>query len=703
MPRLPSFAFLACAVCCFAAPPDAPLSLAKDALAGLPLRFEANQGQFGPSVKYAAHAPGYDLLLTRQGPTLALRGSQSVELSLQRSNPAPQIEALDPMRARTDYFLGKRSNWHMHIANYQRIRYREVYPGIDVVYYGRQNQLEYDFVLQPGADPAAIRLQFRGARHLSITAGGDIAFETAQGRLVQKHAIIYQEDALTSARHEVHGRYVMVSRNVVGLKLDRYDRTRGLTIDPILVYSTYFGGPETDQIIAVKLDSQGRLYVTGPTDDGTPAGASNLPNTPDTFQPTNAGLTDVFVAIIDTVNGYQLLYYSYLGGSQLDIPKGMQIDSHGYVYLTGSTTSTDFPMAGNSFLNSGAGAAAFAFVAVLDPALVTGASTLLYSTYLGTNTAASTGNGIDVDAQGNIYVIGTTAAPDFPVTPSAYAGVQFGPQDAFLCELNIYNPNLLYSTFLGGESDDEGAAIAVTPSGLVYFAINTISQQFPQAGNQYQPNLLGFEGIALGVMDFTQQNTASLLYSTYFGGSVEDEARKIAFDAKGNLLVTGFTLSPDLPVTGDAMQLHYGGNSDAFVAVVNPNASKFVQYLSYLGGSHGDVAYDIAGDSAGNIYVTGYTMSSDFPVTSNAPNPNWGNGVDVFLTKLKTGVSGTAALQYSTYLGSDSVNVSYGLALAPDGTVYIAGYTIGLWPTTGNVTQNGFGGGYSDGFISAIK
>jgi hypothetical protein len=701
--RLPSIALLVCAASSFAATSEAPLARAKTALQNLPLRFEVNQGQFDPAVRYAARAGDYKLLLKQRGASLTLPGSQQIELSLLHSNPAPQIEAQDPLSTRTDYFLGTHDNWHAHIANYGRIRYHDVYPGVDMVYYGRQNQLEYDFVLQPGADPAAIRLQFRGARRLSITSDGDVAFESAEGQIVQKRPVIYQEDGQTAGRHEVQGRYVLLSRNVVGLKLDHYDRARKLTIDPILVYSTYFGATLTDQIVAVKMDQHSYLYVVGQTDDGTPNGSANLPATGNTFQAANGGLTDIFIAIFDTTNNNNLLYYSYLGGSNLDIPKGMQIDSNGYVYITGSTTSTDFPVAGNSFLNSGAGASIFAFVAVLNPDLVNGASSLIYSTYLGTNTANSIGNAIDVDAQGNFYVIGNTQAPDFPVTPSAYAGVMFGPSDAFLVELNIYNPNLLYSTFLGGEADDFGVGIAVTPSGLVYFAINTVSSQFPQAGNQYQPNLIGAENIAIGVMDFTQQNNASLLYTTYFGGTSLDEARKIAFDAKGNLLVTGHSLSSDLPVTGDALQLHYGGNGDAFVAVLNPFSSKFVQYLTYLGGAHGEVAYDISGDASGSIYVTGYTLSSDFPVTPNAPNPVWGNGCDTFLTKLKPGTPGLSGLQFSTFLGEATINVAFGLTVGPDGTMYMVGYTGGLWPTTGNPVQPGFGGGYSDGFISAIK
>ncbi len=673
-------------------------------MASLPLRFEANQGQFDPSVRYAARGGDWRLLLTGRGPTLTLQGSKPIDLSLLHSNPAPQIEALDPMSAHTDYFVGTRENWHTHVATYQRIRYRNVYPGVDVVYYGHQNQLEYDFVLQPGADPSAIRLQFRGARRVQITPAGDVSFDFGKGRVLQKRPAIYQQDPLASTRREVQGRYVLLSRNVVGLKLDRYDHKRTLTIDPILIYSTYLGGPDSDQIVAVKLAPNGLLYVTGPTDNSTDTNYPNLGGVGNFYIGSNTGLTDIFLAIVDTTNNYNLVYFSYLGGSNTDIPTAMQIDSQGRAYLTGSTNSTDFPIAGNAALSTGGATATAAFVAALDPNLNNTQGDLFYSTYLGTTTGTgnSIGNGIDLDAQGNIYVIGTTRATDFPVTTTAYAQVLFGPQDAFLIELNIYNPNILYSTFLGAESDDDGRGIAVTPAGLVYFAINTVGYQFPQAGNQYQVALNGLENMAIGLMDFTQSGVPSLIYSTYLGGSVQDEARKLALDVNGNLLVTGQTLSMDFPVTGDAAQLNYGGNGDAFVAVVNPLDPRFLLYSTFLGGSDGEVAYDIAGDRAGSIYVTGYTLSGNFPVTSDAPQSLWGGGIDVFLSKLKPGVAGYSAFQFSTYLGETTINVANGLAIAPDGTMYIAGYTGGLWPSV-NPTQSGFGGGYTDGFIAAIK
>jgi hypothetical protein len=223
------------------------------------------------------------------------------------------------------------------------------------------------------------------------------------------------------------------------------------------------------------------------------------------------------------------------------------------------------------------------------------------------------------------------------------------------------------------------------------------------AGYSYQNVRLGPVDMVLGLMDLTQSGTNSLVYATYFGGSDMDEARAIAVDPKGNLIVTGYTMSSDFPVTGDSVQSVYGGNGDAFVAVVNPAVPGFVLYSTYLGGSDGDVGYAVASDAAGYIYVTGYTLSGDFPTTTNAPQQQWGQGIDVFVTKLKRGVAGQAGLQYSTYLGDENVNVGRGLAVAPDGTAYVAGSTEGVWPVWPNPSQGTYGGGSSDGFVLVLS
>ena len=238
----------------------------------------------------------------------------------------------------------------------------------------------------------------------------------------------------------------------------------------------------------------------------------------------------------------------------------------------------------------------------------------------------------------------------------------WGPQDAFLCQVDPNAGALVYSTYLGGELADQGRAIAVAPTAWSTLRFPRNSTEFPMAGYAYNYSLTSPIGMVLGVMDMTQVGADSLVYSTYFGGSDIQEVRGIAFDSAGNLLVTGYTLAKDFPVTPDAVQPKAGGNGDAFVSVVNPMAyPNFLVYSTYLGGSQGEVAYGIAGDSAGNIYVTGYTLSPDFPTTRDAFEPYWGDGIDLFLTKLKPGIPGPAGLQSSTYIGQSGVYSPTGL------------------------------------------
>jgi len=682
-----------------------PAAQGQAALARLPLRFEANQGQWDSQVRYRARSGGFRLSLTQSGPVVdfAGAGAPRLEMALAGSNPAPVMEGLDPMAARTDYFIGPRAGWQTGVANYARVRYRAVYPGVDVVYYGRQNRLEYDFVLAPGADPGAIRMQFRGAEGLRITAAGDLAVQTAAGELIQQCPAIYQEDPSTAGRRAVHGRYVLLAGNAVGVRVAGYDRKRTLVIDPVIVYSTYMGGSGTDQINAVQLAANGLLYIAGQTT------STDFPTLNSAYSNSiggSSGATNVFLAVIDTSakGNFALLYASYIGGASIDIAKALAVDANGNMYVGGTTTSANFPMTGNSFQTKPPTAGyTGSFVFELNP-YIYGGTALLYSTYLSGTTGSDTINGLTLDALGNIYIIGTARSYDFPVTGSAYAGNPYGSQDAFVVELNPSSVGLLYSTYVGGSGDDTGQAIvSVGSPGQVYVAFNTQSPDFPMAGYSYRNTLSGAVDMVLGLMDLTQSGNNSLIYATYFGGSDLDEVRGIAVDAKGNLLVTGYTMSSDFPVTGNAIQTVYGGNGDAFAAVVNPAAFGFVLYSTYLGGSDGDVGYGVAGDPAGNVYVTGYTLSGDFPTTFDAPQPAWGGGVDIFVTKLRPGVSGLAGLQYSTYVGGTNVNVGYGLAVGPDGTAYVAGATEGLLPIWPNPSQGSYGGGSSDGFVLVIS
>jgi hypothetical protein len=668
-------------------------------MARLPLRFEENRGQFDASVRFMARSAGPNLQLTAHGPAF-LVGSSQVELTLVHAAPAPVIEPLDRMPATTNYMVGSRSHWHTGIANYSRVRYRGVYPGIDVVYYGNQNQLEYDFVLAAGANPDAIRLDFRGNVRVSLTAAGDLALnsdgDSGGAQILQKAPVIYQDN------RPIRGHYTLLGNNQVGFHVERYDRTRPLVIDPVLLYCAYMGSSLSDRVTAMKMGPNGQLYLTGYTPNG------EMQYIDGAYNNLNAGGTDLFLAIIDTTDGkFTLKYFSYLGGADNDRALALAVDSAGVAYLAGTTSSADFPMAGNSFQTTFATAVVNSFVATIDPSLYGGVS-LTYSTFFGGTDGNTSINDIALDAAGFIYLIGTTRASDFPFTDNAYAQQRYGEQDAFITKLDRNSAALPYSTFLGGGVTDEGRSIAVGSNGLVYFGINTTSSDFPMAGASYRGELHGSVGIVLGMLDMTKYIEPSLVYSTYFGGPTPDpnvdhtghseEVRKITLDAKNNIILTGYTLSPDFSVTSDAAQRDAMGNTDAFVSVVNPNdPAHFLVYSTYFGGSQGEVGYDVKPDGAGNIYFTGYTLSPDLYTVGALYG--WGGGIDVFVAAVTPGKPGIAGRHFSSYFGADGTYVGSVLVLGPDGSIYVGGYgNVGL-PINGA----GYAGGLSDGFILVLK
>jgi hypothetical protein len=693
--RVFRFALMACAASLLCAAPvrDPGLAKAQAALERLPLRFEANLGQWIPTVRYAARASGYSLLFTGAGPTIAIGGSQRVDISLLGSNPAAEIQPLEKQSVHTNYFVGARERWRSDVPTYSRVVYRQVYPGIDVVYYGTRESLEYDFTVAPGADPSNIRLRFQGADRVSITPEGDLLVEAAGRRMVQKRPLLYQAGVSGAARSEIPGRYAMLGDNLIGFSVGRYDATRPLVIDPFLVYSTYIGGSGTDEIDAIKTDSHGYLYMVGYTT------TSDLVATLGAWWSTNfgaAGTADLLIVVLDTTapDPFPLRYLSYLGGSGDDLPSGIDVDQQYHLYITGQTKSPDFPIQGNAVQTAPLGSAWTAFVTELD--LLGGG--LPYSSYFG-GTNATYGTGIAVDQNGMMDVIGTTQATDLPVTDSAYAAVLWGLQDMFLCQLDPNSANIAYSSFLGGELSDSGVGIAVGSDGLAYFTGTTNSTQFPLAGASYRSTLQGGDDIIIGAMDFTQSGVNSLVYSTYFGGSDDDIVRRLTFDNSGRVLLAGYTLSTDFPISYDAFQGVAGGNGDAFVSVVNLwQPSAFLVYSTYLGGGQSDVAYDVIPDATGSLLVTGYTNSPDFPITYDAPQLQFGDGTEVFVAKLQPGVPGRPGLEFSTYLGTFGLHVAKGIAVASNGTVYVAGFTTVGLPSMG-ASALLYGGGTRDGFF----
>jgi hypothetical protein len=303
-----------------------------------------------------------------------------------------------------------------------------------------------------------------------------------------------------------------------------------------------------------------------------------------------------------------------------------------------------------------------------------------------------------------IYVVGQTQTADFPTTANGYAASLYGPSDVFISKIDVTTPNLVYSTFMGSELDDDACGLVLDRNNVVYFAGTTLGTQFPMAGYSFDGYSSGNYDVVVAEVDTTQSGVSSLIWATYYGGSSEDEARGISMDSQGRVLVTGFTISPDLPVTAaTAIQPTYGGNGDVFVAIFDPTkqGQQSLPYATFLGGSQGEVGYAVVEDNTGYLYVTGYTLSPDFPV-QNAIQPNWGGGIDMFLTRFNPAVAGPAGVDYSTYIGLDGTIVGQALAVDTSNNVYVGGYTEGYLPLVRNSWQANYGGGFSDGFFFVV-
>ena len=462
------------------------------------------------------------------------------------ANPTPRVTGIEELSGRSNYFIGNDpAKWRTNVPTYSKVEYRDVYPGVSLVYYGNQQQLEYDLVVAPGADPSTIGLSFVGADRLEVDGDGDLVLHTAAGTIRQRKPVIYQE--ISGVRKEISGGYVFKGEHQVGFKVAAYDASQPLVIDPVLSYSTYLGGSADDQGLGIAVDAAGNTYVTGATN------STNFPKTAGVFDTTFGGgicfgssCLDVFVTKLDPT-GSALLYSTYLGGTGNDIGFGIAVDGAGNAYVTGFTNSSNFPTTAGAFQTS-FGGFDDAFVTKLDP---TG-SVLLYSTYL-RGSGFDFGNGIAVDATGNAYVTGTTLSTDFPTTPGAFQPARRGGvgADAFVTKLNPTGSALVYSTFLGGTGGNFGSAIAVDTAGSAYVAGGTTATNFPTTVGAFQTSFGGNRRAFVTKLD---PNGAALVYSTFLARTGSDNGSAIAVDAAGSAYVTGATGSIDFPTTAGAFQ-----------------------------------------------------------------------------------------------------------------------------------------------------
>jgi hypothetical protein len=650
------------------------------------LSFEANRGQTAAEVYFLSRGSGYALFLTPTETVLSLQqpapaagdAAAAPDSAVLRSrfvgaNPQPQVVGLDRLAGTSNYLIGDDpSQWQTNIANYSRVEYENLYTGVDLVFYGNQRQLEYDYVVAPGADPAVIKLAVDGAESMTLDGQGDLLLHTSGGNVLEHAPVVYQDSG--GVRQPVSGQFVLEGDGQVSFALGAYDHREPLVIDPVLSYSTYLGGSGYDIGYAIAVDNAGNAYVTGTT------GSANFPTTTGALQATYGGNDDVFVTKLNRT-GTAVVYSTYLGGASYDYGYAIAVDNAGNAYVTGTTGSANFPTTTGA-LQATYGGNEDVFVTKLNR---TGTA-LVYSTYLG-GTSDDRGEGIAVDAAGNVYVTGYTGSSNFPTTPGAYQTALSSSVDAFVAKLNPTGTALVYSTYLGGSGGDEALGIAVDNAGDAYVTGDTDSTDFPTTPGAYQTALGGSDAF---VTKLNPTGTA-LLYSTYLGGTTGDDyGRGIAVDAAGNAYVTGYTYSTDFPTTPGAYQLSYGGGSyDVFVTKLNRTGTALV-YSTYLGGTGNDLAFGIAVDAAGNAYVTGYTYSTNFPATPGAYQTALGGDSDAFVAKLNP--TGTA-LVYSTYLGGTSRDWAFGIAVDAAGNAYVTGNSLSTdFPTTPGAYQTSSGG-----------
>lgn len=721
--------------------PNSPASASqiRASLAQLPISFEPNQGQSDPAAKFVAHGRGYGLYLTPSAAVLTLpERSQNhirqtaVEMQLAGANQQPEMVGTDRLAGHSNYFIGNdASRWLRNIPQFGRVHYREVYPGIDLAFYGNQNQLEYDFEVSPGSDAHRIELNFKGATKVSVARNGDLVLGIDGRELRFEAPHVYQKFA--AGTQTVAGSFVMRGKNRAGFEVGPYDHSRALVIDPVLAFASYLGGGGEESCSAITsatagfvphcpaiaVDSGGRIYAAGATtSSGTFSGA-----TPVVIG--TMGTSDVFVSRISLgstggVTTSTLDYVTYIGGaSGIQYPTGIGVDSGFNVYVAGTTNSSTYPTTPSAFQSTAvAPGSNHAFVSKIDSS----GSVNLYSTYL-SGSGVETVSNMALDSLGRVYVIGTTTSPDFPTTIGALQSSPAATNQFFFAKVNpALNTasSLQYSTYIGGSAPANGVvvggAVAVDASFNVYLAGGTnftdMGTPQPWIANAYKSGAQGGIDVWAAKLNAPPANTQqyALDYGTYFGGSGDDVAYGVATDGT-NTYITGSTTSTNItvPNTTLAFQGANGGGGDAFVAKFGvPAISGTTQgtvpldYFSYLGGSAQDAGLGIAADTLGNAYVTGLTAGSFH--LANAFQGSFGGGAfDAFIARLNTtGTSTTASTSTSSYLGGSGKDIGTSIALDSSLNTYVSGETAGSFPTTSPLAGGGALSGPSDAFVAQL-
>jgi uncharacterized repeat protein (TIGR01451 family) len=695
--------------------------------------FETNQGQTDSRVKFLAHGSGYGLFLTSDEAVLALRPASKTDsgsvlrMALAGSRSGTAVAGADLLPGTSNYFIGNDpAKWHTNVPQFARVRYQQVYPGIDLTYYGKQGRLEYDFEIAPGSDPNQIAIQLRGADRLTVDANGGLVVTLGRDAVRMESPRVYQ--MFGAEQRTVPAHFEVTRNDEVRFQLGSYDRSRALVIDPVLTYSTYLGGSgaescsaNTGQLFtpgcpAIAVDAANNAYVAGSTT------STDFPITAGVFQGANAGGVDVFVAKFIPA-GTSLAFATYLGGSGTDYTAGVAVDGAGDVYVGGNTNSTKFPVL-NGFQSAPLSSAYHGFVTELNSA----GTALKYSTYLsGSGTDLITGLALDTSAK--TYVTGTTTSPegtDFPATPGSLQTAPKATNQFFFSKLDttIQGPSsMVYSTYVGGSNPTTGTVtgggIALDSSANAYITGGTNFTDMPLL-NAFQSSIKGGLDIYVAKINAAAPTGAQLIYATYIGGSNDDIAYGIAVDSSSAAYITGSTASTSyqdfnftLPAGTTLFQQTYGGGtSDGFLVKLGvpctgtscSTTSVPFDYFSFLGGSAADAGTSIAVDTIQGARITGWTDSTDFPAVNNPVQSASGGGRDAFAARIDTtATTSTSPGHYSTYLGGSGTDMGTGITVDAQGASYVTGETASPFPTfpLANAYQSQLNGS-SDAFLTKL-
>jgi hypothetical protein len=684
---------LAAGICSAGAVSEAssPVSPARSSAAGsnpaltaaflrAPLSFEANAGQGPAGYAFLHRGPDAKLLLGASESRMQFQGG-ALDVKLAGANPAAVIEGLEPASGRVNYFLGNEpAHWRSGVGTFGRVRCKAVYPGIDLVYYGRQEMLEYDFEVAPGARPEAIQLVFEGARSVAIDERGDLVIKTAAGVVTHRRPVARQ--TIEGRVQEIPARFQLSQTAPgmwqAGLDVGRYDATQKLVIDPVLIFSTFLGGSRDDQAFGIAVDAQGCVYVCGQTT------STDFP-TAGTQRNQNSSGYDVFVSKFSST-GSNLIYSTYLGGNDNDRGFHLAVDASGCAVVVGQTFSINYPISKPFQANYGGGDRD-GFITKLSP----NGAALVFSSFVG-------GSGSDdltcvaVDPVGNVYAGGNSSSTNFPVL-KPFQPANRGNFDSVALKLTPEGAPV-YATYLGGSGRyDSVVGIAVNAVGEAFLTGYTLSPDFPLVAPIQRQSAGGYEAFLCKM----NAEGSGLIYSTLLGGSGDDVGRSLAVDTEGNAYVAGDTFSTNFP-TVNPMQAANAGRRDAFVAKVNPAGSALV-FSTYFGGSGEDLGA-LALDAANNIYLVGLTTSTNLPQL-NPLQPGFGGGTwDAFVAKIN---ADGATLAWSSYLGGGANDQGAAIAADRDGNVFIAGATASSDYPLANPLQSKGKGGVYDAFVARIS